>query len=70
MTSLLEPPLYTTLKESVLLLSVYLFFSKKSILEILLIVGYESQQGFINVFKQMYKKTPNEYRMNEEFYPL
>ena len=21
-------------------------------------------------FKQMYKKTPNEYRMNEEFYPL
>ena len=33
-------------------------------------VRYESQQAFTNIFKQMYKKTPNEYRMNEEFYPL
>ena len=47
-----------------------LVFSKKSILEISLIAGYESQQAFSNIFKQMYKKTPNEYRMNEEFYPL
>ena len=47
-----------------------LVFSKKSILEISLIAGYESQQAFTNIFKQMYKKTPNEYRMNEEFYPL
>lgn len=47
-----------------------LVFSDKSILEISLIAGYESQQAFTNIFKQMYKKTPNEYRMNEEFYPL
>ena len=47
-----------------------LVFSKKSILELSLIAGYESQQAFTNIFKQMYKKTPNEYRMNEEFYPL
>lgn len=47
-----------------------LVFSKQSILDISLIAGYESQQAFTNIFKQMYKKTPNEYRMNEEFYPL
>ena len=47
-----------------------LVFSDKSILEISLIAGYESQQAFTNIFKQMYKKTPNEYRVNEEFYPL
>lgn len=33
-----------------------LVFSKKSILEISLIVGYESQQAFTDIFKQMYKK--------------
>lgn len=47
-----------------------LVFSDKPIIEISLIAGYESQQSFTNVFKQMYKKTPNEYRLNEEFYPL
>ena len=47
-----------------------LVFSNKSILEIAFIAGYESQQAFTTVFKQMYKKSPNEYRTNEEFYPL
>lgn len=47
-----------------------LVFSDKTILEISLIAGYESQQAFTNIFKQMYKKTPAEYRLNEEFYPL
>lgn len=47
-----------------------LIFSNKSIMEISLIAGYESQQAFTNVFKQMYKKSPNEFRKNEEFYPL
>lgn len=47
-----------------------LVFSDKTILEISLIAGYESQQAFTNIFKQMYKKTPVEYRLNEEFYPL
>lgn len=47
-----------------------LVFSNKSILEIAFIAGYDSQQAFSTVFKQMYKKTPNEYRLNQEFYPL
>ncbi|MEG0527423.1 MAG: AraC family transcriptional regulator [Longicatena sp.] len=47
-----------------------LVFSNKSIMEIALIAGYESQQAFTTSFKFMYKKTPNEYRKAEEFYPL
>lgn len=47
-----------------------LIFSQKPIIEIALIAGYESQQAFSTIFKQMYKKTPNQYRETEEFYPL
>lgn len=47
-----------------------LAFSRKSILEIALTAGYESQQAFTDVFKSMYKKTPLEYREKENFYPL
>lgn len=47
-----------------------LVFSHKSILEIAFIAGYESQQAFTHVFKQMYKKSPHEYRLSEKFYPL
>lgn len=47
-----------------------LVFSEKPILEIALAAGYESQQSFTDVFKAMYKKTPNQYREEEEFYPL
>ena len=47
-----------------------LVFSDRPILEIALISGYESQQAFTNIFRQMYKKSPNEYRSDEEFYPL
>lgn len=47
-----------------------LVFSGKPILEIALAAGYESQQAFTAVFKQMYKKTPGEYREKGEFYPL
>lgn len=47
-----------------------LVFSGKPILEIALAAGYESQQAFTAVFKQMYKKTPGEYREKREFYPL
>ena len=46
-----------------------LVFSDRPILEIALISGYESQQAFTNIFRQMYKKSPNEYRSDEEFYP-
>lgn len=47
-----------------------LIFSDKPIIEIAFIAGYESQQAFTSIFKAMYKKTPNQYRDAEEFYPL
>lgn len=47
-----------------------LVFSQKSILEIALMCGYESQQSFSSAFKSMYKLTPAEYRNHQEFYPL
>ena len=47
-----------------------LVFSKKTIMEIALIAGYESRQAFTAIFKEIYKKTPNQYRKEEEFYPL
>lgn len=47
-----------------------LVFSKKPIVEIALMAGYDSQPAFTNVFKLMYKKSPNDFRENKEFYPL
>lgn len=47
-----------------------LVFSKRPIIEIALISGYESQQAFTSIFKAMYKMTPADFRMAEEFYPL
>lgn len=47
-----------------------LVFSKRPILEIALGAGYESQQAFTDRFRVMYKKAPNQYREDEEFYPL
>lgn len=47
-----------------------LVFSDNPILEIALTAGYESQQSFTDSFKAMYKKAPNQYREEEEFYPL
>ena len=47
-----------------------LVFSNKTLLDISLIAGYESQQAFTNVFTAMYKQSPNKYRENEKFYPL
>lgn len=47
-----------------------LVFSDKPILEIALAAGYESQQSFTDSFRTMYKKSPNRYRREEEFYPL
>ena len=47
-----------------------LVLSDRPILEIALIAGYESQQSFTDVFKAMYKKSPNKYREEQEFYPL
>ena len=47
-----------------------LVFSKKPIIEIAYICGYESQQAFSAAFKSMYKIPPAEYRKNGDFYPL
>lgn len=47
-----------------------LVFSNKSILDIALLSGYESQRAFHSIFKSMYKLSPNQYRENEQFYPL
>lgn len=47
-----------------------LVFSNKSILDIALLAGYESQQAFTTVFTSMYKLPPSRYRENEKFYPL
>lgn len=44
--------------------------SDRSILEIALLCGYESRQSFTDAFKHMYKKSPNQYREKEIFYPL
>lgn len=47
-----------------------LVFSKRPILEIAILAGYESQQAFSSIFKAMYKKTPRQYRKELVFYPL
>lgn len=47
-----------------------LVFSDRSILEIALTAGYESQQSFTDIFKAMYKKSPRQYRESGNFYPL
>lgn len=47
-----------------------LVFSKRSIIEIAFICGYEGQQAFTTAFKTMYKIPPAEYRQRQEFYPL
>jgi AraC-like DNA-binding protein/GNAT superfamily N-acetyltransferase len=47
-----------------------LVFSKKPIIEIALISGYESQQAFTSIFKAMYKIAPAEFRQTKQFYPL
>lgn len=47
-----------------------MIFSKKPIIDIALLCGYQSQQSFTAAFKSMYKAPPAEYRVNRNFYPL
>lgn len=47
-----------------------LVLSDRPIFEIALSAGYESRQSFTDIFKAMYKKSPNRYREEKEFYPL
>jgi AraC-like DNA-binding protein len=47
-----------------------LAFSNKPIIDVAIMAGYDSQQAFSNVFKDMYKQSPLEFRKKEVFYPL
>ena len=47
-----------------------LVFSEKTIIEIAIMSGYESQQAFTDIFKAMYKTSPAQFREMENFYPL
>lgn len=47
-----------------------LIFSRKAIIDIAVICGYESQQAFTVAFREMYKKAPADYRKKGNFYPL
>jgi len=47
-----------------------LVFSRKPIIDIAILAGYDSQQALSSVFKAMYKQSPYQFRKNEVFYPL
>lgn len=47
-----------------------LIFSDKSIMEISLYAGYETQQSFSVAFKAMFDFSPQELRKKKDFYPL
>ncbi|MBE5980475.1 MAG: AraC family transcriptional regulator [Paenibacillaceae bacterium] len=47
-----------------------LIFSDKSIMEISLYAGYETQQSFSVAFKAMFGISPQELRKKKDFYPL
>lgn len=47
-----------------------LISSGKSIVQIALDAGYESQQAFMLAFKSMYKLSPNHFRKKHQFYPV
>lgn len=45
-------------------------FSDKSIIQIALDAGYDSQQAFMLAFKSMYKLTPQKFRNKHQFRPI
>ena len=47
-----------------------LVFSNRSILDVAIYSGYETQQAFSTAFKALYKHTPKQYREQVLFYPL
>lgn len=47
-----------------------LVFSRKPIVDIALLAGYESQQAFTAAFRAMYKQAPGAFRRGARFYPL
>lgn len=47
-----------------------LVYSDLPIIEIAVLIGYDSQQAFSSIFKSMYKQSPNYFRRRRVFYPL
>ncbi len=47
-----------------------LVFSRKPIIEVALMTGYESQQAFAAAFKCMYKRSPKQFREEKRYYSL
>ena len=48
----------------------FLIFSDKSIMEIALFAGYETQQSFTVAFKAMFGASPQAFRKKSNYYPL
>lgn len=48
----------------------FLCFSVKSIMEIALLAGFESQQSFVAAFTTIYKQSQGRFQKHKEFYPL
>ncbi|OPJ64785.1 AraC family transcriptional regulator [Clostridium oryzae] len=47
-----------------------LIFTENQIIQIALDAGYESQQAFSLAFKNMYKLTPQKFRLKHQFHPI
>lgn len=47
-----------------------LIFSNRSIMEIALSAGYETQQSFSVAFKVLFRRSPQAFRKKHEFYPF
>lgn len=47
-----------------------LVYTKKPVIEVALLSGYQSQQAFTAAFRAMYKQSPSRFRQRKQFYPL
>jgi AraC-like DNA-binding protein len=47
-----------------------LVYTDKSIIDISLTAGYETQQSFTLAFKRLYKESPQVYRKRQDFLPI
>lgn len=47
-----------------------LIYTSRSIIDISLTAGYETQQSFTLAFKRLYEESPQAYRKRQEFLPI
>lgn len=47
-----------------------LVYTNRSIMDISLIAGYETQQSFTLAFKRLYEESPQAYRRRQKFLPI